>query len=257
VEGETRLGPDRVSFRIAHRAGQHAHRAFGELVAVYNRAAGMVIYVGSGRVLRLGFEAPGFETMLLGEYRAFAVPVLSSDASEARDPGVRRSLSLSDERFEDILRQASLADINAQVLAEAQEVFAQDRRDGLDAYLKVHDRVLQRWKYRCVLTGAQFEPAAMRPHPQLEVVAIRPRELGGPLHVRNYLPMVPAAAHAFSHGHLSLGPSYGFLVSERLIDPELHERLLPLGRLELPQDPSAWPDAECVGYHRANIFDRD
>ena len=165
VEEATQLGPDRVSFRVAHRAGQLAHRVFGEHVAVYNRSSDMVMFVGSGRVLRLEFEAPGFETMLLGDYQSFAVPVFSSDASEARDPGVRRSLSLSDERFEEILRLAALADINAQVLAEAQAVFAQDRKDGLDAYLKVHDRVLQRWRYRCVLTGAQFEPAATRPHP--------------------------------------------------------------------------------------------
>ena len=57
--------------------------------------------------------------------------------------------------------------------------------------------------------------------------------------------------------HIALGPSFGFLVSERLIDPEMHEQLLPMGKLELPAEPSLWPDSEAIAYHRTNIFDRD
>ena len=257
VGEETRLGPDRVSFRITTRAAQLAHRAFGESIVVYQRASDLVLFVGSGRVLGLDFEAPGFDSLRLGDYRAFAVPVPSDLETEARDPGVRRSLPLDDARFEEILQQATAADINAQTLAEAQAVFAHDRQAGLDAYLKVHDRVLQRWKHRCVFTGAQFELSATRPHPQLSVVAIRPRELGGQLHVRNYLPMVAAAEQAWTRGHLTLGPSFGFQVSERLIDPELRERLRQSGKLDLPAEPSLWPDTESVAYHRAHIFDRE
>lgn len=257
VEEATRLGPDRVGFRVTSRAAQLAHKAFGEKIMVYQRAPDLVLFVGSGRVLGLDFEAPGFDGVRLGDYRAFVAPVPSDAEGEARDPGVRRSLSLEDARFEEILQLATANDITAQALAEAHAVFAHDRQAGLDAYLKLHDRVLQRWKYRCVFTGTQFERADTRPHPQLKVVAIRPRELGGQLHVRNYLPMVAEVEHAWTHGHLTLGPSYGFQVSERLIDPELHERLLPLGRLQLPGEPSLWPDSESVAYHRANIFDRD
>lgn len=253
----TRLGPDRVSFRITSRAGQLAHKAFGETIVVYQRAPDIVLFVGCGRVLGLDYEAFGFDTVRLGEYRTFAMPVPSGAEREARDPGVRRSLSLDDARFAQILREASAAEISPQALAEAQAVFAHDRKAGLDAYLGVHDRVLQRWKHRCVFTGAQFEPSETRPHPQLKVVAIRPRELGGQLHVRNYLPMVADAERAWVHGHLALGSGFGFLVAERLIDPELQERLLPLGQLDLPAEPSLWPDGESVAYHRANIFDPD
>jgi hypothetical protein len=179
--------------------------------------------------------------------------VLSSLAAEVHDPGVRRSLWLEDGRFEEIVQ----GDASDSALAEAQAVFVQDKESALSAYLKVHDRVLERWHHRCVFTGLQFAPTAVRPHPQLSVVAIRPRELGGALHVRNYLPMVAEAEHAWTHGHITLGPSYGFLVSERLIDPELRERLLPSGKLHLPAEPSRWPDSEAIAYHRANIFDRD
>lgn len=257
VEEERQLGPDGTSFRIASRAGQVAQRVLGETVIAYQRAEGLVLFVGSGRIAALRHEAPGFNRLELSGYRAFAAPVPSDAEAEARDPGVRRSLSLEDARFEEILQLATAADIGAQALAEAQAIFANDRQNALDAYLKVHDRVLLRWKYRCALTGTQFDPSDSRPHPDLRVVAIRPRELGGQLHVRNYLPMVAPAEHAWTHGHIALGPSFGILVSERLIDPELRERLLPSGRLSLAEEPSLWPDSEAIAYHRANIFDRD
>lgn len=253
----TKLGPDVASFVITSRAGQMAQRAFGETIIVYQRAENLVLFTGSGRLLGLEHEALGFNRLNIGNYRAFAAPVPSDLDVEARDPGVRRNLALDDARFEEILQLATAADIGAQALAEAQAVFAMDRQNTLDAYLKVHDRVLSRWKYRCAFTGAQFEPSETRPHPHLRVVAIRPREFGGQLHVRNYLPMVALAEHAWTHGHIALGSSFGFLVAERLIDPELHERLLPLGRLSLGEEPSFWPDSEAAAFHRANIFDRD
>lgn len=253
----TRLGPDGTTFIVTSRAGQVAQRAFGETILVYQRAENLVLFTGSGRLLGLEHEAPGFNRLTLDGYHAFAAPVPSDVEGEARDPGVRRSLSLDNARFEEIVQLATAGDIGAQALAEAQAVFAVDRQSALNAYLKVHDRVLLRWRYRCVFTGARFAPSAIRPHPQLGVVAIRPRELGGQLHVRNYLPMVAEAEDAWTHGCIALGPSYGFLVSERLIDPELHERLLPLGKLDLPAEPSLWPDSEAVAYHRAHIFDRD
>lgn len=257
VEDERRAAPGAASFRITSRAGQVAQRVLGETIVVYQRAEGLVLFVGSGRVVALGYEAPGYNRLTLGDYRIFATPVPSDAEGEARDPGVRRSLSLEDARFEEILQLATAADIGAQALAEAQAIFANDRQNALDAYLKLHDRVLLRWKYRCVFTGAQFEPSDSRPHPELRVVAIRPRELGGQLHVRNFLPMVAAAEHAWIHGHISLGPSFGILVSERLIEPELGERLVATGRLSLAEEPSLWPDSEAIAYHRANIFDRD
>ncbi|MDB5538352.1 MAG: hypothetical protein JWQ89_79, partial [Devosia sp.] len=61
---------------------------------------------------------------------------------------------------------------------------------------------------------------------------------------------------AWERGHLTLGPSFGFQVSQRLIDPEFRDRLLPLGKLDLPPEPSQWPDREHVAYHRTHIFDR-
>ncbi len=255
VGEEKRLGQDTASFRITTRSAQLAHRAFGQSIVVYRQSRDALMFIGTGLVLGLDFEAAGFELVRLGSFRSFSVPSL--DAAETRDPGVRRGLSLDDNRFDEILQQALATDVSAQALAEAQGVFAHDREEALQAYQRVHDRVLQRWNHRCVVTGAQFAPSSTRPHPDLRVVAIRPREFGGPLHVRNYLPMVSEAEHAWVRGHITLGPSFGFQLSARLIDPEFSEQLLPLGRLNLPENPSLWPDLDLIAYHRAHIFDRD
>jgi hypothetical protein len=257
VGDERQLGAGRAGFRITRRAAQIAHKAFGELIIVYHRSPDALLFVGSGRAVGLDYEGPEHDTLRLDDYRAFSMPVMSGRESEAHDPGVRRSILLEQARFDEILGLAAGAEMNAQALAEAAVAFEDDRQAGLDAYLKLHDRVLQRWGYRCAFTGAQFEPSLVRPHPGLRVVAIRPRELGGPLHVRNFLPMTPEVEQAWLHGHITLGPSCGFVVSERLIDPELHERLSPIGKLDLPAEPSRWPDAELVAYHRLHIFDRD
>jgi len=251
VGEERRLGPGRVSFTITQRAGQLAHKTFGQTMIVYRRSSDLLSFVGVGEVSALGFEAPGFDRLELANYRSFRVPVVSTDPNELRDPGARRSLSLEDARHDEILREG-LRDIDEDAL-----VFMHADEDGLQAYLKVHDRVLQRWRHSCVFTGVQFAPSEHRPHPDLNVTAIRPRELGGPLHVRNYLPMLPEVERAWIAGHITLGSSFGFLVSERLIDPELHERLLPLGRLDVPEDPQRWPDFELVAWHRNNVFDRN
>ncbi len=257
VADNSTLGPDQATIRISARAGQLAHKAFGQSILIYQRAPRLLRFIGRGRVLGLHHDAPEFNLLQLGDLRSFEVAVPSDVASEVNDPAVRRSLSLSEERFEEILHLATAGEISKQAMDEANTVFAQDRESVLAAYLKVHDRALLRWRYRCVFTGSEFGPAEVRPHPHLRVVAIRPRELGGPLHVRNYLPMVPEAEHAFTHGHITLGPSFGFQVAERHIDPEFRERLLPLGRLTLPAEPSLWPDLELIAYHRTNIFDGD
>lgn len=256
-EGTPR-GTRRFSFRVTTRAAQLAHRAFLDSILLYRRVPEAVLFVGRGQVTGLTAWSPGFDEVHLEEYLDFVAPFPSRLDSEVRDPGVRRSLSLDEQRYDHIVQRATAGVVDdAQVLAETQAAFAHHRQVGLDAYLKIHDRVLQRWQYRCAFTGQQFKPSEARPHPELAVVAIRAREFGGPLHVRNYLPMTAAAELAWTHGHLTLGSEFGFIVAERRIDPELRERLLPLGRLAPSSDPSLWPDSDAVAYHRAHVFDKD
>jgi hypothetical protein len=70
--------------------------------------------------------------------------------------------------------------------------------------------------------------------------------------------IIPAcldAIHAFERGHLSLGRRAEFLVAKDVIDPELEERLRPIGRLELPTDHAFHPDPELLRRHRSEFLE--
>lgn len=253
VGEDARLGFDRAVLPVAKRTGQAAYRQLGETVLLYRAVVDtMVLYLGRGRLVGVEHAEGGFQLLTLVSYEPFASPV--PDDTDARTPGMRRMLSLETERFDEIV-SAGMAGPGA--LAESAMTFAHSGVSGVDTYMLLHDRVLERWKYRCVFTGAQFAPGESRPHPQLKVVAIRSRALGGPLHVRNFLPMTAEAEAAWNAGHITLGPGFGFQVAKHRIDPEFEERLAPIGKLSLPPEPSHWPDVEQIAFHRDHIFDRD
>ena len=65
---------------------------------------------------------------------------------------------------------------------------------SLDVYEAIYRLVMTAYGYRCALTGEQFTPDIGLVHPHLEVVAIRPREAGGPLAIDNYLALEEHAA---------------------------------------------------------------
>jgi hypothetical protein len=255
VGEDARLGFDRAVLPVAKRTGQAAYRQLGETVLLYRAVVDtMVLYLGRGRLLGVEHAEGGFQLLTLAGYEPFTSPV-PADA-DARTPGVRRMLSLGAERFDEIVA-SGMAGPGSAMLGEAATAFEHQRASGLDTYLLLHDRVLERWRYRCVFTGAQFEPSTIRPHPHLKVVAIHARTLGGPLHVRNFLPMTADAEIAWNKGHITLGPGFGFQVAKHRIDPEFEEQLLPIGTLPLPPEPSQWPDLDQIAFHRDHIFDRD
>lgn len=255
VDEATRLGPNRAVLPVVKRTGQAAYRQLGETVLIYRTVVDtMVLYLGRGRLVGVEHAEGGFQLLTLIGYEPFASPV--PDDADARTPGVRRMLSLEAARFDEIVA-AGMAGPGSAMLAEAATAFEHQRVSGLDTYMLLHDRVLERWKYRCVFTGAQYRPNGTRPHPHLKVVAIRARTLGGPLHVRNFLPMTAEAEKAWNAGHITLGPGFGFQVAKHRIDPEFEERLAPIGKLALPPELSHWPDVEQIAFHRDHIFDRD
>ena len=255
VDDDAQLGFDRAVLPVVKRTGQAAYRQLGETVLLYRAVVDtMVLYLGRGRLVGVEHAEGGFQLLTLVSYEPFASPV--PDDADARTPGVRRMLSLEAARFDEIVA-TGMAGPGAAILAEATTAFEHQRTTGLDTYLLLHDRVLERWKYRCVFTGARFKPSSTRPHPHLRVVAIRARALGGPLHVRNFLPMTAEAETAWNAGHISLGPGFGFQVAKHRIDPEFEERLAPIGKLSLPPEPSHWPDVEQIAFHREHVFDRD
>ncbi len=255
VGEDVRLGFDRAVLPVAKRTGQAAYRQLGETVLLYRAVVDtMVLYLGRGRLVGVEHAEGGFQLLTLVSYEPFASPV--TDDADARTPGMRRMLSLETTRFDEIVA-AGMGGPGSAMLAESATAFEHQRASDIDTYLLLHDRVLGRWKHRCVFTGARFAPSDARPHPKLKVVAIRSRALGGPLHVRNFLPMTAEAEMAWNAGHITLGPGFGFQVAKHRIDPEFEERLAPIGKLSLPPEPSHWPDVEQIAFHRDHIFDRD
>lgn len=84
--------------------------------------------------------------------------------------------------------------------------------DALEAYTGLYRLVLLTYGYRCALTGARFAPPVLTLHPDLEVEAIQPREMGGPLAIANYLPMIRSLVRPFRDGLITIEDDFRILV---------------------------------------------
>lgn len=244
------LGESRALLGVDQRTAREAFARLGERVLVYQFADKVFLgFVGSGTVTGVNLTSDGFRLVTVDQYRRFAAPVIG--AAELGAPGARRMLRLGDERYEEIVGLAKASDFAGAAEAAVQ---LQDA-PSLAVYLAIHDQVLRTWDCRCAVTGRQFEPGP-RPHPHLRVVAIQPRERGGPLHVRNYLPMVETAERAWLTGAISVTPASDFVAVLNQLDPDLLEAMPRSGRLVMPGDETAWPDPELLGWHFSHVFGR-
>lgn len=127
-------------------------------------------------------------------------------------------------------------------------------KPSLETLRSLYTQVLRSYGYTCALTGATFDPPADFLHDNLEVVPIRPLTMGGSLHVDNFLCLERRAGTAFRQGEIAVGPSLELVADLSRIDPDLLERLNPLGRLLLPDPGQSRPDAAALAFHREHIF---
>lgn len=248
VQGERPEGMPRVLLPANRRTADAAFHHLGQKLLCYWIVRDvMLVYRAMGRLAAL--EAPDSGRLLvrIEDLEPLAQPVPAPE--EARLPGARSHLVLTAGRFEAVLAASKAP---AAPLAEAGAVFDPSPTVASAApYLAIHDQVLARWGFRCALTGEWFGPADRRPHPALEIVAIRPRKAGGPLHTRNFLPLGADAAYALREGALTLADDFAVLVNTARLDPALLPRLLP--RLLLPEDETQWPDRDLIRFHRHEI----
>ena len=254
VVDETLLGFDRALLPIAGRAGLAAYRNLGETLLLYRLVPEtMVMFIGHARLMSVQVAGKSERACRLEQLQRFEAEPVSE--AEARVPGVRWMLQPDTARFDAIVAEAKAGETIRMGADEAGSAFRLDARTLLQAYEAVYDEVLRNWDYCCAFTGERFARTG-RPHPMLHVVAIYPREAGGQVHVRNYLPMTAAAKLAWTAGHLTLGPDLSFVVNKRRIDPEFEERLRPIGALLPPVDGGQAPDEANVAYHRTHVFGR-
>jgi len=105
--------------------------------------------------------------------------------------------------------------------------------------------------YRCAITGQQFEQQNGILHNELDVVAIHPRELDGPLEIDNVLVLETDIGAAFGQGLITVDDDYSVVIArpERLNDAQ--SGLVVAGRkLFLPGDPQFQPSRKHLQFHR-------
>jgi len=159
-------------------------------------------------------------------------------------------LTLSDERYAEIIAAATPGAPATAEAAEAHFSFEAEHAP-MDAYLAVRAEVLRRWNYCCAITDTQFAEGLA---PELRLVPIRPREMGGPLHASNYLPMVELAERAWLTGGISATDDLEIVAVMDRLDPDLLAAMPPNGRLVVPADAALRPDIGHLAYHRSYIF---
>lgn len=248
VDDDAQLGFDRAVLFVDARTATAAARRLGEMALLYRREAQGLRFFARGRINAIEEPENGRYGCRLKALVRFTVPVDGS--TEAKVPGVRRMLTLPEERYVEVLEIGTAGIRPIPGDREAKPSFEAERAP-LDAYLAVRAEVLRRWNYCCAITDMQF---AAGEAPELRLVPIRPREMGGPLHASNYLPMVELAERAWLTGGLSVTEDLEFVAVMDRLDPDLLEAMPPDGKLVVPNDPALRPDAEHLAYHRTYVF---
>lgn len=239
------LAQARASIIVDGRAADEAYARLGETVLVYLHVKDVILdFVGQGRIASIGLEDGGERAVVLHPYAPFPVPV--SGEAEREAPGARRMLELPNDRFDAVVAQS----VGAEPL-RVEEAAGLAPSPTEATYTAIRDQVLRVWRYRCAFTGRGGAPGA-----PLSIVAIRPRDRGGPLHVANYLPMVPDLERAWRLGHFSVGEDYRILGDLYRLAPEDQDRMVPLFKMLLPGDAKRYPDSDLLAWHRLNVFGR-
>lgn len=247
VDDDAQLGFDRAVLLVDERTALAASRRLGEAALLYRRDGQELRFFARGRINAIEEPEGGRFGCRIKALVRFDIPV--DGVVEARAPGVRRMLTLADERYDEILAVGIASTAEAPGAADAQ--FSPPSPPPVDAYLAVRAEVLRRWNYCCAVTDMQF---ARGEAPELRLVPIRPREMGGPLHASNYLPMVEMAEHAWLTGGIAVTDDLEFVAVMDRLDPDLLSAMPPNGKLIVPSDPALRPDAEYLAYHRTYVF---
>lgn len=237
---------------IDRQTSRAAARALGEVVLLYRPLGeGLALYEATARLR-------GVEITTDGRFACVLRDVVRLGTPQTRPrPDTRRSgamLQLPVEDFDGIVRAGLVAPAPPEAgLLEAAQTFEGPVRDPTP--VRVYRQVLEAYGFRCAVTGEQFEPGES-PHPRLRLLFLKPRQQGGPLHVRNLMPMVEAAHAAWTRGTLSATADHRVVTVIRDLDLALFDRIEQIGRLHLPEDERYQPDPAWLGYHFEQIFGR-
>jgi hypothetical protein len=239
------LAAARAVIAVDTRASDEAYQRLGETALVYLHVNGVVLeFVGQGRVALAGLGA-GDHVVVLDPYTPFASPV--SGESERDVPGARRMIELTDARFDEIVALSKSA--KRDEADEAAATFASKPTE--ETYKAIRSQVLRAWRHRCAFTGKDDTGGG-----PLSIVAIKPRERDGPVHVHNYIPMTADLERGWRLGHFSVGEDHRILGDLYRLAPEDQDSMVALFKMLLPDDPKDYPDPQLLAWHRLNVFGR-
>jgi putative restriction endonuclease len=105
---------------------------------------------------------------------------------------------------------------------------------------------------RCAMTGLRLINGGGRP--EVQAAHIQPVASKGPDAVRNGLALSGTAHWMFDRGLISVGDDYKILISKAHVPDDAVRLLNKSGMIHLPKDPTVYPNAHYLKFHRDVVF---
>jgi putative restriction endonuclease len=105
---------------------------------------------------------------------------------------------------------------------------------------------------RCAITGLRLINGGGRP--EVQAAHIQPVASKGPDSVRNGLALSGTVHWMFDRGLISIGDDYKILVAKNHVPDDAARFLNQSGLINLPKDPTLYPNAHYLKFHRNEVF---
>jgi putative restriction endonuclease len=115
----------------------------------------------------------------------------------------------------------------------------------------MHD-VRAAYSNRCAVTGLRLINGGGRP--EVQAAHIQPVASNGPDSVRNGLALSGTVHWMFDRGLISIGDDYKILVAKNRVPDDAIRLLNQNGTINLPKDPTLYPNAQFLKFHRDIVF---
>lgn len=105
---------------------------------------------------------------------------------------------------------------------------------------------------RCAMTGLRLINGGGRP--EVQAAHIQPVASNGPDSIRNGLALSGTAHWMFDRGLISIDDDYKILVAKNHVPEDAVRLLNSNGSINLPKDPTLYPNAHFLEFHRRVVF---
>ncbi len=266
-----------------------ARQAIGDYIVYYEPRrssadlasfGGRQSYFGVARVTSIveDFELPNHYYALVEGYLDFDRPVSFAEGGEYYESALqkydgstnkgafgRAVRVIPDDEFDRILKAGFAPILQASPIASGQQF------PGFDEPAELFERpiveltvsrpfrersfmynVRAAYENRCAMTGLRLINGGGRP--EVQAAHIQPVASSGPDSVRNGLALSGTVHWMFDRGLISVGNDFEILIAKHHVPEDAARLLNSSGRINLPSEPSAYPNGRFLQYHRNKIF---